>query len=168
MTEIKVTVELSAEDRARVDALGVAVDKLRQTLEKNCDKCVATVAEYVECKLEETTAPPQSEQPLPPLVDEESLAPKEEPLPEPEKAPEPEPEKAPEPKPEPQPEPKPEPTVQEVTAEALQGKVIALCAAGKKAEVKGIVNTYAEKVSDIPADKRGEVMAKLEALEELL
>lgn len=47
----------------------------------------------------------------------------------------------------------------------VQQKVVSLAAAGKKAEVREIVNAYAAKVSDIPADKLDEVMAKLIALE---
>lgn len=49
--------------------------------------------------------------------------------------------------------------------EDVQQKVVSLAAAGKKAEVKEIVNAYAERVSAIPEDKLDEVMAKLIALE---
>lgn len=49
--------------------------------------------------------------------------------------------------------------------EDVQQKVVSLAAAGKKAEVKEIVNAYAERVSAIPEDKLDEVMAKLTALE---
>lgn len=49
--------------------------------------------------------------------------------------------------------------------EDIQQKVVALSASGKKAEVREIVKSYAEKVSAIPADKFGEVMAKLAGLE---
>lgn len=49
--------------------------------------------------------------------------------------------------------------------EDIQQKVVALSASGKKAEVREIVKSYAEKVSAIPADKFGEVMAKLIGLE---
>ena len=47
----------------------------------------------------------------------------------------------------------------------IQQKVVALSAAGKKAEVREIVKAYAEKVSGIPADKLSEVWDKLTALE---
>lgn len=49
--------------------------------------------------------------------------------------------------------------------EDVQQKVVSLAAAGKKAEVKEIVNAYAERVSAIPEDKLDEVMDKLIALE---
>ena len=49
--------------------------------------------------------------------------------------------------------------------EDIQQKVVALSASGKKAEVREIVKSYAEKVSAIPADKFGEVMARLAGLE---
>lgn len=49
--------------------------------------------------------------------------------------------------------------------EDVQQKVVSLAAAGKKAEVKAIVNEYAERVSLIPDDKLDEVMSRLIALE---
>lgn len=49
--------------------------------------------------------------------------------------------------------------------EDVQQKVVSLAAAGKKAEVKEIVNGYAERVSLIPEDKLDEVMSRLIALE---
>lgn len=52
-----------------------------------------------------------------------------------------------------------------VTVEDLRSKVLALSAAGKKEEMKAIVKAYADKVSDIPEDKRAEVLEKLTALE---
>lgn len=51
------------------------------------------------------------------------------------------------------------------TLAEVQQKVVALCAAGKKAEVKAIVSAYAERVSLIPAEKADEVMERLNALE---
>lgn len=51
------------------------------------------------------------------------------------------------------------------TVAEVQQKVVALCADGKKAEVKAIVSAYAEKVSAIPAEKADEVMERLNALE---
>ena len=54
----------------------------------------------------------------------------------------------------------------EITAADIQRKVVALSAAGKKAEVKAIVNDYATKVSAIPEDKRAEVWERLNALSE--
>lgn len=43
-------------------------------------------------------------------------------------------------------------------------KVITLSAAGKKQEAREIVNAYAAKVSDIPADKLVEVAERLDAI----
>lgn len=53
-----------------------------------------------------------------------------------------------------------------ITAADIQRKVVALSAAGKKAEVKAIVNDYAAKVSAIPEDKRAEVWERLNKLSE--
>lgn len=55
-----------------------------------------------------------------------------------------------------------EPTV---TKQDILQKVIALCGAGKKAEAKDIITTYADSVSDLPDDTLNEVWDKLTALE---
>ena len=47
----------------------------------------------------------------------------------------------------------------------IQRKIITLCQAGKKPAVTEIVHEYAESATQIPADKYGEVMDKLNALE---
>lgn len=49
--------------------------------------------------------------------------------------------------------------------EDIQKKVVELSAAGKKTEVRAIVKAYADKVSEIPADKLAEVWKQLTALE---
>lgn len=62
----------------------------------------------------------------------------------------------------------PVPTAEElpvVTMEQLRARVVKMSAAGKKDAVRALVLSYAEKVSDIPAEKLGEVWAKLDALE---
>lgn len=69
------------------------------------------------------------------------------------------------PKAEPVPFEQPEPETPQYKPEDIQQKVVALSASGKKAEVREIVKSYAEKVSAIPADKFGEVMARLAGLE---
>lgn len=51
------------------------------------------------------------------------------------------------------------------TQAEVQQKVVALCVAGKKPEVKAIVSAYAPNVSGIPAEKFDEVMERLTALE---
>jgi hypothetical protein len=55
-----------------------------------------------------------------------------------------------------------------ITQDQLQQKVMQLAAANNgalKAKVREIVNAYAKKVSDVPEDKRAEVWDKLTALE---
>lgn len=69
------------------------------------------------------------------------------------------------PKAEPIPFEQPKPETPQYKPEDIQQKVVALSASGKKAEVREIVKSYAEKVSAIPADKFGEVMARLAGLE---
>lgn len=62
-----------------------------------------------------------------------------------------------------------EKTTQEATPQFtvadIQKKTVALCAAGKKPEVREIISSYADRVSQIPADKIDEVMERLMALE---
>ena len=63
-------------------------------------------------------------------------------------------------------EPKAEaPKAPQVSVAELQAKVVELVSAGKRDAAKAVVNEYAERVSDIPEDKRHEVMQKLTALE---
>lgn len=52
-----------------------------------------------------------------------------------------------------------------VTKQDILQKVIALCGAGKKAEAKDIITTYADSVSDLPNSALVEVWDKLTALE---
>lgn len=52
-----------------------------------------------------------------------------------------------------------------VTKQDILQKVIALCGAGKKAETKDIITTYADSVSDLPDSALIEVWDKLIALE---
>ena len=63
----------------------------------------------------------------------------------------------------------PKKTTQEVTPRFtvadIQKKTVALCAAGKKHEVREIISSYADRVSQVPADKVDEVMERLTALE---
>lgn len=47
----------------------------------------------------------------------------------------------------------------------LKAKVIQLCAKGLKEQTRDIVRTYAQTVTDVPEDKIAECYAKLEALE---
>lgn len=52
-----------------------------------------------------------------------------------------------------------------VTLSDIQQKVVALSAAGKKAQAREIVKAYAERVTLLPEDKYAEVMDKLSALD---
>lgn len=65
--------------------------------------------------------------------------------------------------------PKAEPTTTapapDVELSDIQGLVIKLATAGKKAEARDIVKEYAERVIAIPPAKYGEVFARLKALE---
>ena len=64
----------------------------------------------------------------------------------------------------PAPEPAPE-QPQEYTLEDVRRKVVDLTTAGKKAQVREIVKSYAETVSGLPEDKFAEIMDRLTALE---
>lgn len=66
---------------------------------------------------------------------------------------------------EPEPAPEAPQEAAPVTTAAVQRKVVALSAMGKKAEVRAIVKSHAAKVSDIPEDELPEVWAQLCALE---
>lgn len=56
-------------------------------------------------------------------------------------------------------------TAPDVELSDIQGLVIKLATAGKKAEARDIVKEYAERVIAIPPAKYGEVFARLKALE---
>lgn len=141
-----ITIELCAEDRARIDRLAAALEALQpQTIHAD-DPIQKALAEQV-AKSEktpkqspvETAGGAKTETPATPQPEAETTATED---------------------PAPVAEEKPAPT----TAE-LQQKVIALVNKGKKAEVAAIVKSYAATVSGIPEDKRVECMDKLNALE---
>lgn len=137
MNNINVTIELCAEDRARLDNLTKAIEALTP-VKPSHDLALAPV------KQEE----PKQEAPKKEEPKQESPA-------QVEPTPTPEPEK---------PAAAPAPW-DEVTTAELQSKVVKLVSAGKKDEARGIVMEYAKSVSDIPAEKRAEVMERLSALE---
>lgn len=56
-----ITIELCAEDRARLDRLAEALER------RNCDKCVSTAMEYVKTATEEKHEPVQEEVSTPPV-----------------------------------------------------------------------------------------------------
>ena len=119
-----ITIELCAEDRARLDKILTALEN-----HPNCEPCLETVKDLADAIEAQPEAPKQ----------EEPEAPKQE-------ATEPEP-------------------VAKYTPNDIQQAAVRLIAAGKKPQVREIVQEYAGKISDIPADKCDEVMAKLAALE---
>lgn len=137
MNEIKVITEMCAEDRARIDTLNANFEKLIGSLNTVDTPFPATVS----------TEAPKKPQEAPKTDTQEKS--------------QPEPKTATEPA-------KPESydvLAPQYSKADIQQKVVSLCAAGKKAEVKAIVSKYAERVSLIPDDKADEVMERLNALE---
>ncbi len=141
-----ITIELCKEDRARLDAILKALEN-----RPNCEGCVSAAmdmskaaqaeidAAKAEAKAETpTNNPPEPEKPV------EKAA--EHPLDTP-------------------PFEMDEPEAPKVDREDVRRKVVELCAAGKKEEVKEIVKAYADAVKDIPEDKLAEVLEKLNKLE---
>lgn len=176
MNEIKMTVELCTEDRARLDKIieGLATIGKRP----DCSKCVNDVADLMEracdCidkaskapkelddvqkklaevvnenKKTDTVEAPKNAQDEPKASDHPTL----DPFPEAPTAIEEPSEVA---------EEKEEPTV---TLEMLKSKVIMISAAGKKDQVRELVLSYAPKVTELPANVWAEVYKKLCALE---
>lgn len=137
MQEIKMTVELCAEDRARLD-------KIIAGLAARCESCLGTVKDYMATVEGKNTAQdePKEEDQLFANLGEEVV-----------------------PDEEIQSETKPAPTLEEI-----QKKVMDLCVGAskeKKAKVRGVINAYAPKVSDLvkAGADLAEVWDKLTALE---
>ena len=154
-----ITIELCAEDRARLDRLAEALER------KACDKCVATAMEFAKLRIEPK---PESDDVQKALA--ETLAKAEEAVEPPKNATEeaesstpsttpPEEETTADKEPT-----QPEPT-KKVDREELKAKVIKLCAKGLKEQAKDVVKAYAATVRDIPEDKLTECYEKLDALE---
>ena len=140
-----ITIELCAEDRARLDHINVNLTELILRITGNPAPDMGEVLR----KTAPEFAGKLAEQH--PVTEPFQELPKAEPVP----FEQPEP-----PKPE-----TPKPETPQCKLADIQQKVVALSASGKKAEVREIVKSYAEKVSAIPADKFGEVMARLAGLE---
>lgn len=132
-----ITIELCAEDRARLDHINVNLTELILRVMGNGAPDTGDVLRKAATELAGKLAEQH------PVTEPFEELPKAEPVPFEQPAPE-----APVYKP-----------------EDIQQKVVALSASGRKAEVREIVKSYAEKVSAIPADKFGEVMARLAGLE---
>lgn len=125
-----ITIEICAEDRARLDRLTAALEAVRTPIIVE-----ETIAEPEEYETPETATETAQKAPQPV---EEVETPQET-------------ETA-----------QNEPTV---TKQDILQKVIALCGAGKKAEAKDVITTYANSVSDLPESALAEVWDKLTALE---
>lgn len=134
-----ITIELCAEDRARLDHINVNLTGLIMRVMGNQAPDMGEVLQKAAPELAEKLAAQH------PVADPFKELPKAEPVPFEQEAPK---QEAP-----------------QYKLEDIQQKVVALSASGKKAEVREIVKSYAEKVSAIPADKFGEVMARLAGLE---
>ena len=165
MNNITLTIELCQEDRARLDNILTALQK--SPLER-AGEAVGKMGEAVKAMAEKVSAPA----PEAPAPAEEQQA---EPEPKKQEAPAPapaapevttEPEEPEETVPEVDTEPEePEETVPEVDTATLQSKVVQLVNSGKRDEAKAIILEYASCVSQVPAEKRAEVLARLNKLE---
>lgn len=145
MNEIKVTTELCAEDRARLDKLTAALEQLAPITVQTDETVQTFVTEGIGIgKITKTKDHGDFVEIIPEGTDLNDLT----------AAGTYEKETGPE-----------EPAAPQHTKAELQPKVVSLVSAGKKEEVKEIIKQYAAKVSYIPEDKVDEVWAKLEQLE---
>ena len=153
MNNINVTVNLCAEDRARLDKIidllsaraseelksGTEV-KPQDDIQKKLAEVVASVStETVENATDEAETPTTTENPTEPINEAQE---------EPAEAMQAEESKKP-----------------TVTMAMLTNKAITLSAAGLKDKVRDVVHQYAKTVTSLPADKWDEVYEKLNALE---
>lgn len=139
-----ITIELCAEDRARLDNI---LEALQQRPLEGAGKAPSATTKAATASTQKAAAEKPAQEAPTPAADAPGLPS----APEPVEAPKPEPAKA-------------EP-VREVTTAELQNKVVQLVRAGKKDESRSIVTEYADSVSAIPEDKRAEVLERLNALE---
>ena len=130
-----ITIELCAEDRARLDRLTDFLIKRIEQVDELYGKELPsrTEKEITEEKPAETTQPEQT-----PATEAEPVKTASK---------------------------KPTKAEPEVSIEDIRGKVLQLTGAGKREQVSAIIQDYAEKVSSIPVDKRAEVLEKLNKLE---
>ena len=154
-----ITIELCAEDRARLDRLAEALEK------RNCDQCVETALKFSTLRI----APTPETDPIQEKL-AETLAKAEEVAETPKNATEETEPSTPTMTPSEEEEPTQEETAQPqstktVSRDELKAKVVRLCANGFKAQARDVVKAYAETVRDIPEEKLAECYEKLEALE---
>lgn len=130
----KITIELCAEDRARLD-------NILEALQAHGGKAPSVNTEAV-ATTEKAAEPAEShkEQPKPATPKEAQAE-------------------------EPKAQEAPKTDAPEVTTAELQSKVVQLVSAGKKDATRAIIQEYAKSVSEIPAEKRAEVFARLKELE---
>ncbi len=147
-----ITIELCTEDRERLDRLIAAMER------KACDKCVESALAFVG----------RYKGPGHEFLDKELHVPKEDPREAPKNAQDGAEAETPttahqEAEPATVAEPAPAPKAETPTASVtdVQQLVIGLSTSGKKPETRDIIQQYAERVTLIPADKLGEVYAKL-------
>ena len=134
-----ISIELCAEDRARLDTI-ISLLSAQVEIEMKVPKTTGKTAQ--EAPKEESRATTQAEPKATPVAEIKPQGVKEE---------------APA-------EPKAE-TAPHVSLEQLQGLVVKLATNGKKVEARELVFAYAKSVTDVPAEKRAELYAKLQKLE---
>lgn len=146
MNNINITVELCAEDRARLDTI---IEKLGG-MAPRCDKCVEHFTSYVQ-QSQTPAESAQEAQDAPESVTPTTAAPKAE-----------EATESAQDAPESQQEDKPAP----VPLTDLQNEIIRLSRKGLKDKVREVVLSYdVASAGEIPEDKRAEVIEKLKKLE---
>lgn len=153
-----ITIELCAEDRARLDRLTAALER------RACDKCVATAMAAMNAPQQPTEPDPIRE------ALTEALAEAETPAEAPQEAAEATEAETPATTQADEEQPAAKADAGEAapaaTVDDIRARYVALVASGKKDAARDLIKSYnVAKISDIPADKCAEVMAKLNALE---
>ena len=153
-----ITIELCAEDRARLDRLTEALAR------RTCDKCVGAAMAAMNAAQQPAEPDPVQQKLAEVLAEAESPA---EAPQEPAGATEAEPPATTQPDDE---QPAAAADACEaapvVTVADIRGRYVTLVASGKKEAARDLIKSYnVTKISDIPAEKCAEVMAKLNALE---
>lgn len=131
-----ITIELCAEDRARLDRLTAALESANKP-KIIAEETIVTLEDY---------GTPETATETPQKADEadgvQTTQPETETPKEVEK-----------------------PATPTATVEDLRSKYMSLAATPKREQARMLIKLYAEKISDIPEDKRDEVLEKLTALE---
>ena len=135
-----ITIELSNEDRKALDRICGKLDAILEALKEGAPAPHEGPTQATEAPTKKPAEAPKEEKPAEAPTEKPAEAPTEKPAEE----------AAP---------------FAEVSVDDVRSKVITLSAAGLKQQAREIVHAYADKVSDIPADKCAEVLAKLKKLE---